>query len=172
MPDLGEDQIPVGYVRRAHGVSGAVVIRPLTDAPALRYVRGAVFLCDGDFDRQLRVQSVRHHNDGLLVQFADINNRNEADALRGVALTIARSERRPLDEGEFWEDQLVGLHVVDTSGGALGKLVAVIAGAAQDRLVIDTGAGENVEVPFVDAIVRGVLVEERRIIIDPPSGLF
>ena len=118
------------------------------------------------------MQSVRHHNDGLLVQFANINNRNEADALRGVALTIARSERRPLDEGEFWEDQLVGLHVVDTSGGALGKLVAVIAGAAQDRLVIDTGAGENVEVPFVDAIVRGVLVEERRIIIDPPSGLF
>ena len=164
--------IPVGYVRRAHGIKGSVVVRPLTDAPKLRYHAGALLTMDGDPSRVLTVATVGPHNDGLLVSFVGVTDRDAADALRGVSLQIRQSDRRSLDEGEFWSEDLVGLTAMTSEGRALGTVTDVVAGAAQDRIVIDPGGGGLVEVPFVDALVGDVLLDEGRVVIDPPQGLF
>jgi 16S rRNA processing protein RimM len=134
-------------------------------------VVGARFNTDRDSPSELQVESVRAHKDGLLLAFAGISTRNEAESLRGITLTIARSERRDLDAGEYWEDDLIGLTAVDTSGVTLGIVASIVTGAAQDRLVVDTDAGP-VEVPFVDAIVIDVAIADGRVVIDAPEGLF
>lgn len=172
MTEPAEGYIAVGYVRRAHGVRGSVVIRPLTDSPQLRYQAGALLTMDGDPSRVLTVATVGPHNDGLLVSFVGVTDRDAADALRGVSLQIPRSDRRSLDDDEFWTEDLIGLTAVTSEGRSLGRVVNVIAGAAQDRIAIDPGDGAVVEVPFVQAIVGHVLMDEGQIVVDPPPGLF
>lgn len=164
--------MPVGYIRRAHGIAGAVLVRPLTDAPELRFVPGARFVTDREHPRELEIVAVRSHKDGLLVSFAGVDDRNGAEALRGVTLTIHRSERRDLAADEYWEDDLIGLAAVDTARNELGTVVDVAGGGVQHRLVIETASGRPVEVPFVDAIVREVATASGRVVIDPPDGLF
>ncbi len=171
MPASSEERVPVGYVRRAHGIAGAVLVKVLTDDPELRYVPGARFMTDQDQPRRLETIAVRPHRDGLLVSFEGVGDRSEAEALRGVTLTIGRSERRDLGEDEYWEDELTGLGAVDAAGNDLGTVVGVSGGPTQYRLVIETASGGVAEVPFVEAIVSEVAPGSGRIVIDAPEGL-
>ncbi len=165
------DRIPVGYVRRAHGLRGDVIVRSLSDDPN-RFAVGAEFLTDEDPPRPLRVAEVREHADGDLLRFDQVSNRNAADAMRGVTLTIGADERRQLEDDEFWPEDLEGLTAVDVTGNELGTVASVVFGGAQDRLAVMTPDGTSVEVPFVAAIVTDVDVDSGRVRMDPPPGLF
>lgn len=170
--DGNEERVPVGYVRRAHGIRGEVIVRPLTDEPDRRFSPGSRLSTDEDPPRTLEVVTRRTHRDGLIVGFADTESRSDAEGLQGLTLTIARKERRPLADGEFWPEDLENLAVINSRGEHLGKVVAVILGEAQDRLVVETGAGERVEVPFVPSIVGEIHPSGGFLVVDAPKGLF
>jgi 16S rRNA processing protein RimM len=161
--------VSVGYIRRAHGVRGAVIVQPLSDHPE-RFVTGARFATDSDTNAVLVVESVRSHKEGLLVGFNGVVDRDTADDLRGVALLIPAGARRPLGEDEFWPDQLEGLIVADLAGRELGRVVGVIPGDAQDLLQVE-GRGGVFEVPFVAALVPTVDLEAKLVVVDLPEGL-
>jgi 16S rRNA processing protein RimM len=159
----------VGYVRRAHGIKGAVVVNPSSDDPE-RFVAGARFTTDSETYPALTVGRVQAHNDGLLVTFEQIDDRSRAEQLRGLSIFISPVERRELGSDEFWPDDLVGLQVVDRAGELVGRVTAIIPGSAQDRLEI-AGEGATFEVPFVVALVPEVDVEGGRVVVDLPDGL-
>jgi len=122
-------------------------------------------------ERELEVLSVRPYRDrGLIVAFVGVTDRNAAEELRGAALTGEPSGRHRLGEGEFWSSSLVGLQAVTPAGAVLGRVTGVLTGRLQDRLVVTTPAGAEVEVPFVEEMVGDPA--EGRISIDPPEGLF
>ncbi len=165
------DRILVGYVRRAHGIKGAVIVRPLTDDPDRRWVPGAVVHSDARPAVEYTVVTASRHPAGMLVRFSGVDDRNMAEALKGTSFTISPDERRDLEEDEYWPDDLVGCTVVDPSGATLGIVESVVFGAAQDRLAVRTDHGV-VEVPLVDAIVPTVDLDTRTITATPPPGLF
>ena len=165
------DPILVGYVRRAHGINGAVVVRPLTDDPGRRWIPGAEFLSDANPPTLFTVAEAMPYRDDLLVRFTEVGDRTGAEALRGTSFTIDPADRRDLDDGEFWVEDLVGCHVVDQGGESIGVVESVEFGAAQDRLAVRTEAG-RFEVPFVDAIVPEVDLERGIVVVTPPEGLF
>lgn len=161
--------IKVGYVRRAHGVQGSVVFRPTSDDPE-RFVPGVTFSTDSPDNPLLTLHHVRAHNDGLLVTFDGVADRNHAERLRGVSLFIQSGQRRELDTGEYWPEQLIGLRVVDRTGNGLGVVTEIIEGTTQDRLVV-AGERTTFEVPFVAALVPEVDVAAHQIVVDLPEGL-
>jgi 16S rRNA processing protein RimM len=167
----GDARVSVGYVRRAHGIGGEVIVRPLTDNPD-RYAAGAEFGTDEDPPRVLAVRSVRRHNDGLLIHFDGISTREAAEGLQGVTLTIDETQRRALGEGEYWPEELEGLVAIDPTGRHLGTVSGVVLGEAQDRLVVTTESGDVVEVPFVEQIVGEIHPSLGHVVVDPPEGLF
>jgi 16S rRNA processing protein RimM len=148
-------------------VRGEVTVLPAADDRG-DFRRGAVLRAG---ERDLEVRSARPHRDrGLIVGFAGIDDRNTAEGLRGALLTGETTGRRHLEHGEFWSAALVGLPAVNPAGAVLGQVSRVVVGAFQDRLVITTPSGAEVEVPFVEEIVADP--GEGRIVIDPPAGLF
>lgn len=167
-----EQHIPVGYVRRAHGIRGDVVVRGLVADIRDKLAAGSVVFTDEESPRSLTVNSVADSKDDYRVSFDSIDNRDDADALRGVQLTVPASQRRSLDDGEWWPEDLVGCEVVDTDDQPIGRVHEVILGVAQDRLVVIADDGGRAEVPFVDALVPAVDVANDRIVVDLPEGLF
>lgn len=141
----------------------------VSDSDDDRFVLGATFLTDQD--QLLTVAGVRMGTHGRIIRFEEIPDRNVAEAFRGRVLTIAANQRRKLDPGEYWPEELVGLEVVSTSGTHVGTVTGVVLGDAQDRLVIGTGASSTVEIPFVDELVPEVDLERSVIVIRPVQGL-
>ena len=74
---------------------------------------------------------------GAIARFAEVADRNAAEALRGTALTVPRSALPPLGEGEYYHADLIGLPAVSTDGEALGTCVAVENFGAGDVLEIE-----------------------------------
>ncbi len=165
------DRILVGYVRRAHGIKGAVIVRPLTDDPEQRWAVGSVVTSDAEPPVDYTVVASSEHPAGVLVRFSTVDDRNTAEALQGTSFTIPPDERRDLGDDEYWPDDLVGCSVVDRDGNLLGVVESVVFGAAQDRLAVRTERG-IVEVPMVEAITPTIDVDGRTIVATPPPGLF
>ena len=172
MTSEGQDRIPAGYVRRAHGIHGDVVVRGMLQDAEDRFVDGAVLVTNEDVPRQFHITGVRAHQGDYIVTFSEVSDRNAADALRGIQFAIDRNERRELEPGEWWPEDLVGCDVVSVDGDQVGVVAGVVTGAAQDRVVIETPDGAKGEVPFVGELVPEVDVEKRRIVVDLPEGLF
>ncbi|MGH2736364.1 MAG: ribosome maturation factor RimM [Actinomycetota bacterium] len=157
-----------GEIGKAHGIRGEVYMVPISDDPH-RWDPGARLVHEDG--RTLTVESShRHRGSRLLVKFAGVEGRAEAEGLRGPVY-VESAERRVLEEGEFWQADLVGCAVVDADGLALGEVTSVTEGAAQDLLEVATPRGSRL-VPLVEAIVVTVDVEARRITVEPPEGLF
>jgi 16S rRNA processing protein RimM len=170
----------VARIGRAHGLRGEVSIEVRTDAPRARFVDGAVLhVEDGPRRRALEATGapttltltrVRDNNGTLLLTFAEVTGRTEAENLRDVLLEAEVAEAS--DEPDAWYDhELVGLTCVDPDGRPLGEVVSVQHPGAQDLLVVRTPRGGDRLVPFVAAIVPEVDPRGGRIVMTAPPGL-
>lgn len=171
MSSSTDDRIPVGYVRRAHGIKGDVVVRSLSDFPD-RFAPGAELTTNESPPRTLVVERATDHRDGVLIHFRGIEGRTEAEHLQGVTVAIRRAERRELEDDEYWPEDLEGMVAITPDGEHLGTVVGVVLAGAQDRLVVRDGNGNDVEVPFVNPIVSAVHPSGGHVVIDAPAGLF
>ncbi len=160
----------MGRVGRPHGIAGHVVVRPMTDNPD-RFAPGGAMRAEADPPRVLVVASSRDHRDGLVVAFEGVADRTAAERLRGALLTIAEAERRELAEDEFWPDDLAGMAALAPDGSRIGTVAGVRLGDAQDRLVVATSDGREVEVPFVDELVGEVHPSGGFVVLRLPDGL-
>jgi 16S rRNA processing protein RimM len=145
-------RLEVGRVAKAHGLRGEVAIVPISNQPG-RFETGARLWAG---ERPLVVAGSRPHQGGYLVRFAGIEDRNGAEALRGVVL--AADAPGPPPEGELWVHDLIGAEVRDRAGAALGRVVAVEANPAHDLLVLDRGT--LVPMVFVVETSDGVVTVE------------
>jgi len=173
-------EITVGVIVRAHGVRGEVVVDLRTDEPERRFAPGEVLHPDPS-DRDggvgtFTVVRTREHQGRWLVTFAEIGDRNAAEAARRVRL-VARvpADERPADDDEYYDRQLVGLavHTQDGSGESaepIGRVLSVLHLPAQDVLEISTPDGDRM-VPFVTELVPTVDLEAGRIVLAPVAGL-
>ena len=130
-------QLVVGRVTRPHGVRGEVSVEVRTDDPDLRFAVGRVMATDPAAAGPLTVESVRWHSGRLLIQFAGIADRNQAEELRGTWLTLDSAEVGSTgDPDEFHDHELIGLAVVTTLGEPVGR-VTDVRHFGQDLLVIE-----------------------------------
>jgi 16S rRNA processing protein RimM len=162
----------VGEILRAHGIRGEVAVRPLTENPD-RFRPGARLAVGPEPDqaREMVVASVRTHQGRLLVAFDPPLDRTAAEALRGERVFAPAGDLPEAPEGAFWERDLVGLAVVDTTGRPLGVVTGVLGRAEQDLWEIDTPGGA-VLLPAAKDLVVVVDLAARRLTVDPPAGLF
>ena len=166
--ELPPERVVVGTVGKPHGLGGTVVVHLESDYPD-RFSPGSRLLTEDG--RQLTVRSSHSTEKILLVEFAEVADRNDAESLRGSVLTIDAADRRPLRLGEYWPDDLVGLTVRDPAGQALGTVVEVDDTTVQHRLQIRARSG-LVEVPLVDDLVPLVQIADGYLIVVPIAGLF
>jgi 16S rRNA processing protein RimM len=143
-------------------------VRVETDDPD-RFVPGAGF--PGPDGEDLVVDDVRPADKGIHLRFEGHHTRAAAETLRGHQLTIDAADRRHLDEGEYWPDELIGLDVVVADGRPVGRVSGFVEGHAQDRLEIATAAGERFEVPFVQDLVPVVDLDSGTVTINAIPGL-
>lgn len=169
--------LDVGQVVAAQGMQGEVRIYPNSDFPERFTQRGQRWLLSPGATEPIAVQLVNGRylsNKGLyVVKFAEVSNRDEAEALRGSQLLVKEGDRPRLEDDEFHVPDLLGLAVFDQASQTLIGTVTDVIPAGNDLLEV-TLVGElptTVLVPFVIAIVPVVDLDQRRIEITPPAGL-
>lgn len=172
----GKNQLRVGRLVKAHGLKGALKLELYTDNPERRFVPGAEFTLQVPeaspwHGKSITVREYRVMNGNSVVFLDGVDDREGAEALARAILWIDQDADEP-EENAWYDHQLVGLDVVRDSQ-VIGEVVRVEHLPAQDLLIVKSKAsGDEVMVPFVEAIVPAVEINEGRILVTPPAGLF
>ena len=136
--------VTLAAIAGAHGVRGEVRLKLFGEgAESLRAF--SVFEAG---DRKLTLKSVRPANQGAVATFAEVTDRSGAEALRGTVLTVPRSALPPLEPGESYHHDLLGLPCVSTDGAAIGHVVAIENFGAGDILEIEKPDRKRFMVPM------------------------
>ncbi|HUQ45230.1 MAG TPA: ribosome maturation factor RimM [Gemmatimonadaceae bacterium] len=172
--------IIVGRVRKAHGIRGEVVVEVITDAPDAIFASGRrvyAGTATGDISPsrlELHVRSVRPFNEGILVGFAEVPDRNAAETWRGRYLLLPADELPPPDDAEVYVHELVGMRVQLVGGqpvGTVEETYELPQGLAIDVRRDAPREQETVMLPYDERTVASVDKAARVIVVTPPEGL-
>lgn len=154
-----EEQVALAAIAGAHGISGEVRLKLFAEsADSLKRHREVTV-----GDNLLTLESLKGDRTPI-ARFSGISDRNAAEALRGRLVTVPRSALPPLEEGEYYHADLIGLPCESAAGEPLGKVVAVEDFGAGDLLEIEKPDGKRAMVPFRAGVAD---LADGRIVADP-----
>ncbi len=116
--------------------------------------------------------SARPHGQRWLLLFEGVSSPEQARQLAGGEISVPTEEAFPAPEGYYYSHQIEGWRCEDSRGRPLGTVGALEETPAGPLLTVRTPGGRAVLVPFVAAIVAAVDAGGRRIVLEPPEGLF
>ena len=158
-PTTGK-RVALAAVAGAHGVKGELRLKLFSDSVD-SLARHSRFYVGG---RELALKDVKDGGKTAIARFGGISDRTEAEALRGQLVEIDRDQLPPLEEGEYYHADLIGLPCISEGGDVVGTVVAIENFGAGDLLEVELPAGKRSLIPFREPVAR---LEGEHIILDP-----
>jgi len=169
-PTNGEPiYLVVGYLRRAHGVRGEMVMEVHTDFPERLEPKTKVFV-GGDY-QPMTIAAVRGHSEGLLIKLEGLDTPEAASRYRNQLVYVTAADRPKLPEGRYYHHELIGFDVVDEAEKSMGRLTEIMQTGANDVYVVTRPDASEILVPVVPSVVLSIETEHRLIRVHVPDGL-
>ncbi|MFC2342179.1 MAG: ribosome maturation factor RimM [Selenomonas artemidis] len=166
-PSVPEDRIVIGRIGAAHGIAGDVRVIPLTDFPErfadLREVMVG--------DELLHIERTKPQGKNILMRFREYPAREDAQRLTGRLLTVARADAAPLEEGEYYVFDIVGLSVCDENDALLGTVENVIRTGSNDVYALRTEDGRELLIPALRSVVKQIDIGAGRMVVCLPDDV-
>ncbi|HEX3926728.1 MAG TPA: ribosome maturation factor RimM [Gemmatimonadales bacterium] len=173
MADAAAPPIVVGRVRKPHGLKGELAIFPLTDDPPGIFVTGRTMLVldlAGEEVERVTLTQARVYHRECLLRFAGFEDRDHVEHFRGLFLAMPREEMAPLDEGEVYQQELLGWSVRNEADEPLG-IVSAVYDLPQGCTIEIQGPRREFLLPFRGEYIRRTDRDARQLIVEVPRGL-
>jgi 16S rRNA processing protein RimM len=166
---VSQEWVTIALLGKTRGNRGEVTAFPLSSKLERFESLKEVFLFGSGERRE--VESTWFHNGTLIFKFQGVDSISDAELLAGVEVRVPASERVPLEEGEFFQDDLIGCDVIDQrTGESIGPVTAWDDGGGSGLLVVGKG-DDALLIPFTRSICVEINPAARRITVDLPEGL-
>lgn len=163
------EQVIIGQIVNTHGIKGELKVKSSTDFVEERFQKGAhVFIDDHGNMIDMEVLSHRFHKGHILVTFKNYQDINLVEQYKGCML-YANKDLDLLDEDEYYVGDLIGCEVYH-GDKMIGKVKDVQLYDHHDILVVQ--GKEKIMIPYVDAFVLDVDIEENRIEVSLIEGFY
>ncbi|HEY2635238.1 MAG TPA: ribosome maturation factor RimM [Steroidobacteraceae bacterium] len=156
--------IQLGFVGAPFGVRGWIKLRSHTDPPERLLEHRQLHIGQGTAWQSYRIEASGRSGGALTVKLAGIEDRDQAQALRGAQVCVPRSELPQRDDRDFYRADLIGCEVVNLDGASLGNVQHFIESPAQVLMVV-RGTREF-WIPAVPQHLRRVDLQARRVVVD------
>ncbi len=164
-----EYKVQIGEVVGAHGIQGEVRVALHTDFPERFEQLDSIYVRPrGRQGRLMAISSQRIRPDKgqVLLRLEGIQDRDSAEALRGAGLWISEDQLVPLDDGSYYEFQIIGLMAKTTDGQVLGEVSEIIHTGANDVYVTACCL-----IPAIAEVVKEIDIERGELLVEPVAGL-
>jgi 16S rRNA processing protein RimM len=168
---IPEGYIAVGLITTPHGLRGEVKVELHTDFPE-RFAPDVVVYLGPELVKTT-ITAARPHQGQYLLQFRGVDDRTQADALRGVWIFIPEEDAVDLDEDTYFVHDIIGLSVQTASGDLLGTVEQVLFTGANDVYVVATPGEKSREIllPAIDDVIKQVDLENGILVVEILPGL-
>lgn len=151
-----DKKIIIGRFGAPHGVRGDIKVYPLTDFPE-RFSQLKSFYLD---EKELYVAGTRYQNNFVVMKIKNINSREDAARLTNKLLKVAREDAAPLNEGEYYAFDIIGLQVINENEEVLGEITEILKTGSNDVYVTKTKDGRQLLIPALKKVVTEINISE------------
>lgn len=166
-----EEMFRIGVITSTHGVHGEVKVFPTTE-DVRRFDRlKKVILKPAEGRRQmaeieLTVAGVKYFKQFAIVRFQEIDDINAVEQYKGMEMYVRREDAIPLEEGEYYIADLIGLTVTAEQDGypVLGILKDVLQTGANDVYVVEAVESldkREILIPAIKQCIEEVDLDKR-----------
>lgn len=144
------EQFVAGIAASPHGIKGFIKIRPLSGEMDHLLALKSVRIRQGAKEKVYVIEESHEAHTVVLMKFQGINNPEDAKMLTGGELVVDRSQAAPLEDDEYYIEDLKGVKVClgGFDGTILGKITDVMEGGGGELIEIRLISGEKKLVPF------------------------
>ena len=157
---MSDRRIALAVVAGAHGVKGEVRLKLFSEGVESLSRHDRLFV--GGVER--KVEAIRAASSGAIARIDGVKDRSAAEALRGSLVEVDRSALPPLEDGEYYHADLIGLAAFDRDGTEVGTVVGIENYGAGDLLEVEFPGGKRSLIPFKPGIAE---FDGDRILLDP-----
>ena len=150
-PDGEPVYVVVGFLRRAHGVQGEMIMDLHTDFP--ERFRSGRKLFVGEEHKVITVENVRSHAKGMLIKLKNVESPEDTVRFRNQWVYVKSSDVPALPEGQIYQHELFGFKVMDENEKPLGELVEIIETGANDVYVVRDESGKEILLPAIPSVI-------------------
>ncbi len=151
---MKNDYIEIGKVVNTFGIKGELKIVSESDFVDYRYAVGkTIYLKLRSIIKEVKVSSFRIHKGNILITLDNLFDINEVEKYIGAVVLADKSDTPPLEDGEFYIDDVVGLDAYNVDGEKIGIVTDVIIIPANDLIEIELLNGKKELLPYVDEYI-------------------
>ncbi|MCH3923016.1 ribosome maturation factor RimM [Limosilactobacillus sp.] len=163
----------VGKIVNTHGIRGEVRVMATTDFVEERFAAGETLYLQQAAGEPLAltVESARPHKGFILVKFKDYDNINDVQGFRNRELLVSAEDQQPLEDGQYYYHQIIGLKVKTVEGRELGTIKEILSPGANDVWVVKRSGKQDLLLPVIDDVVKTVDLENGEVIVELMEGL-
>ena len=168
-PDGEPVYLVIGFLRRAHGVHGEIIMDLHTDFP--ERLKNGRRLFVGEEHKPMTLASARPYAKGMLVKFKGVETPEDASLYRNQWVYVSAVDVPALPEGKIYQHELFGFQVLDESDNLLGELVEIIETGANDVYVVRDESGREILLPAIPSVILHLDPERRLMHVHLLEGL-
>ena len=157
-----DNMIVIGKIGAPQGVRGEVRVTPLTDFPERFRELKTALLDDGT---SLPIESVRYHQQFVLLKFHGMDNRNDIEHLRGKLIKVERKDLVQLPAGHYYIFDIVGLEVYTEEKEYLGKVTDVLETGSNDVYIVEQKDKQPLLIPALKSVVLQIDIPSGKMIV-------
>jgi 16S rRNA processing protein RimM len=165
-PESRPDRLTIGRIVSPHGIRGEFRMYIYTHFPERIPELPYIFI--GESDEPRKLSRARQKDNTMIMRVEGITSREQADELRGQIIQVDRENAAPLEEGEYYHFEIIGLTAVTESGETLGKIADIIETGANDVYVIKDDEGNETLIPALYDSVPEIDLEAGKMVVRPP----
>ena len=151
-----EDILRIGVITSTHGIAGELKVYPTTDDPKrFKKLKNCILKNERE-TLELNVAGVKFFKNMVIIRFKEFNNINQVEKFKNSELYVTRENAIPLEEGEYYICDLIGLDVIDDKDNHIGKIYDVIQTGANDVYVIKMIDGRELLLPAIKQCILNV----------------
>lgn len=165
------ERFQVGVIAATHGLRGEVKVFPTSDEPRRFDTLKEVILDTGRAERRLRIRSVKYFKQFAILGFEGMDRIEDVERLRGASLLIDREDAVPLEEGEYFIPDLLGMKVITDKGRELGELQDVLQTGANDVYVVGGKGKKQLLLPAIPDCILKVDTDSAEMTVHLMDGL-
>ena len=159
-----QKRLEIGQIVNTFGIKGEVKVVPFTDDIRRFDELEKVYVKTKKESKQYQVENVKYHKNMVLLKLKSIDRIEEAELLRNAFLEVDREDAIPLEEGQYFIVDLIGLEVYTDEGKLLGKVEDIYNAGANDIYVIKDELGKQILLPGIDEVIKEVKLDDRIIV--------
>jgi 16S rRNA processing protein RimM len=163
--------LEIGQIVNTFGIKGMVKVKPFTNNIKRFDDLKNVYIKNRKEKKEYQIEEVKYHKNMVLIKFKGIETPEDANLLRESYLLIDRSKEEPLEDGNYYIVDMIGIEVYSDKGELLGNLEDIFNTGSNDIYVVKDNQGKQILLPAISEVIKQIDIEKRKITVHLLPGL-